>query len=122
MKYRRLTEDGDYTFGNGSFDYASDAEAVAQAIKTKILLLKNEWWEDVNEGTDLFQGILSQNTDNKGKEAADIILRERVLALDEVDTIMEWNSFINKTARTYTVEFTVQTIYGQINDEFTLGG
>lgn len=122
MKYRRLTEDGDYTFGNGSYDFASDDEAVGQAIKTKILLLKSEWWEDLNEGTDLFQGILLQNTDDKGKEAADIILRSRVLSLDEVDSILKWNSYINKSARTYSVEFTVQTIYGVINDEFTLGG
>ena len=50
MKYRKLDENGDYSFGNNSLDFISDADAIAQAIKTKILLFYGEWWENTAIG------------------------------------------------------------------------
>lgn len=46
MIYRRLSKDWDYTFGNGTSNYIKGAEAVAQAIKSRLLLLYGEWWEE----------------------------------------------------------------------------
>ncbi len=39
MIYRRIDANGDYTFGQGKFNFVSGTEAVAQAIKTNLLLL-----------------------------------------------------------------------------------
>ena len=55
MRYRRLTATGDYVFGQGSLDYLSDADAAAQAVKTKLKLLLGEWWENTGDGLPLFQ-------------------------------------------------------------------
>ena len=122
MKYRRLTDNGDYTFGNGVYDYCSDAEAVGQAVKTKLLLLKNEWWEDLNDGTYLFQGILLQSGDERGKEAIDLVIKSRILSLEEVDSIIEFKSFVNRKARSYTTEVTIKTIFGVVVQSLTMGG
>ena len=40
MKYRRMDENGDYIFGLNEQGFLKDNEAVAQAILTKIKLLK----------------------------------------------------------------------------------
>ena len=52
MRYRKLTETGDYSFGNGSLDYISGVAAIAQAVKTRIMLFLAEWWEDQEEKLD----------------------------------------------------------------------
>ena len=44
MKYRKLDNNGDYSFGSGFSDFVYDKNAIAQAIKTKILLFYGEWW------------------------------------------------------------------------------
>lgn len=43
MKYRKLDNTGDYSFGSGLTDFVENKEAIAQAIKTKILLFYGEW-------------------------------------------------------------------------------
>ena len=47
MKYRKLTSTGDYSFGNNMNDFVEGSEAIAQAIKTRVLLFYREWWESV---------------------------------------------------------------------------
>ena len=49
MLYRRLDENWDYCFGRGRQNYISGLDAVVQAIKTRLQLLKEEWWEDQND-------------------------------------------------------------------------
>lgn len=122
IKYRRLDSNGDYIFGNGISDFASDAEAVVQAIKTKILLLKGEWWENLSIGTDLFQNILQQNLSNESKNAIDIIIKERILDVAGVSTIKQFDSLINRSARTYYADLIIETIYGDVEQEVNLGG
>ena len=55
MRYRRLDNDGDYTFGAGGADMLIDIEACAQSIRTRMWLLFGEWWEDLTDGLPLFQ-------------------------------------------------------------------
>ena len=54
MIYRMLDADGDYVFGRSKHAYLEGVEAVAQAIKTRLLLLYAEWWEDREDGLPLF--------------------------------------------------------------------
>lgn len=120
MKYRRIDSSGDYVFGNGMSDFASELEAISQAITTKILLLKNEWWEDLEEGTDLFQNILVQNLTQEGVNAIDIIVKDRILSVKNVATIKEFSSQVNKSAKTYTAVLTIETIFGDLEKEVSL--
>ena len=50
MKYRKLTENGDYAFGRGGADMHADTpEAVGQAVLTRLRLFAGEWFVDLKE-------------------------------------------------------------------------
>lgn len=111
MKYRALDSDGDYTMGNMQV-FMIDADAVAQAIKTNLKLLKAEWWEDQSEGLPLFQGILGRPGTPNNLKATDLIIKERILSTQGVSEILSFQS--SYTNRQYTVSnCVVKTIYGQ---------
>ena len=113
MKYRKLDTDGDMTFGQGKFNYLTDLEAIGQAIKTKLLLLKGEWWEDIEDGTPLFQSIFSQKSE-AGRNAVDLILKTRILEVEGVTNITSFVSSVGTTNRTYSAIITVETKSGTI--------
>lgn len=117
MKYRRLGENGDYTFGAGSANYLTDREACAQAVKTRLLLFLAEWWEDLNDGLPLWQKILG-HSDIK---AAEQLLRDRITGTEHVQDIIEFHSYWNGDSRQYTFSCTVYTDYGEVQlSEVTL--
>ena len=76
MRYRRLDENHDMCFGRGLSDYlvdsTGDPDAIAQAIKTRLLLFYGEWWEDIYDGLPLWQQIL-------GRRITDISIIDRIL-------------------------------------------
>lgn len=114
MIYRRLDEDGDMIFGQGKFNYCESLEAIGQAIKTKLLLLKAEWWEDLEDGTPLFQDIFPQRGDS-GRNAVDIIIKTRILEVNGVTNISNFTSSIDSKTRTYSAVITVETTSGTID-------
>ena len=116
LKYRRLDENGDYIFGHSNYDFLEDIEAVAQAIYTKIKLLQGEWWEDVQSGTPLFQSMLGGKVTNNTKDALDLIIRDRILEVDGVNYLQDFESSIDSVKRTYTFKTTVNTIYGELQE------
>ena len=75
MLHRRLDEDWDYVFGHGKADYLTGREAVGQAVKTRLLLLYGEWWEDLQDGLPLFEKILASPGSEQNLQAVDVILR-----------------------------------------------
>jgi hypothetical protein len=110
MRYRKLTSDHEPVFGSGRNDFYTEVEAVSQAILTKIKLFQEEWWEDLNAGTPMFQAILGTMPANR--EAIDRILSERILAVENVLSIEEMYSTIQN--RVYTVVARVNTMFGQV--------
>ena len=92
MKHRRLDADWDYCFGHGKQDYLEGREAVAQAIKTRLLLLYGEWWEDQEDGLPLFQKILAGSARESNLEAIDLIFRERIGNTPGVLAILRFDS------------------------------
>jgi hypothetical protein len=116
MKYRRMDENGDYIFGLNEQGFLKDNEAVAQAILTKIKLLKGEWWEDVNEGTPLFESILGIGAVQGSKNAIDLIIRDRILSVENVETISYFKSEIDNASHTYMLYCDVETKFGKIEN------
>ncbi len=109
MRYRKLTSDNDYTFGNGQLDFYRDIpEAVAQSVKTRLLLWLGEWFLDINEGTPYMQGILGKYS----KSTADITIQDRVLATPKVVGINNYESTLDADKRSLSVSFDLDTIYG----------
>jgi hypothetical protein len=118
MIYRKLDNDGDYSFGRGKQDFVSDVNAVAQAIKTRLLLLVGEWWEDQADGTPMFQSILGIPGSDENIESADLIIKDRILDTPYVTEIITYSS--NYEKRHLDVKYTVNTSFGStVTDTIT---
>lgn len=111
MKYRKLDFDGDYTFGKRN-ELLEDTAAVAQAVKTRLLLLLGEWWENPKDGTPLFEEVLGKRfrTDEQPDEI-DLVFSERITGTQGVADISSFESKIAPETRTYTARVTVRTVY-----------
>jgi hypothetical protein len=110
MIYRKLSPEGDYTFGQNKQNYISGREAVAQAVYTRLLLLYGEWWENTEDGLPLFQQIFG----NRSKETADLLIRSRILGTTDVTGIASYASTLNVTTRKYQFNCIISTLYGEI--------
>ncbi len=114
MKYRKQDANGDYVVGTGQDFLVDTPEAVAQAIKTRLTLLKGEWFADTSDGLPQDQ-ILGKYTSSK-----DILIRQRILETQGVSEIVNFSSVTNENTREYTFTATVNTIYGQATVNQTL--
>lgn len=111
MRYRALTATGDSTFCSGSTAFfIDDAQAVAQSIQTRLLLMQGEWFLDVTEGTPWSTKILGRGTTS----TYDAAFRDRILGTEGVTAIVKYSSNLNRATRTLTVNATAQTIYGDV--------
>ena len=117
MIYRKLDNGGDYSFGRGKQDFVSGVNAVAQSIKTRLLLLVGEWWEDQAEGTPMFQSILGIPGSPENIESADLIIKERILGTPNVTEITAYSSTYEN--RHLDIKYTVNTSFGAITDTVT---
>jgi hypothetical protein len=111
MKYRRLDANGDYIFGGGINDFVKDTYAVAQAIKTKLCLLKGEWWENLDEGLPLFQSILG--VPGGQKSSIDLIYQQRILSVPNVKNIEQVKSSLDN--RVYSFYCVINTTFGKLS-------
>lgn len=108
MRYRELTASGDYKFGHANQFLINSPEAVAQAIKTRLLLITGEWFLDLTEGTDYFGSILGNNTQG----VRDIVLQDRILSTPGVESIISYQSVFDPRERSFTVVGQVDTQFG----------
>ena len=78
-------------------------EAVTQAVKTRLLLLYGEWWENRLDGTPLFEKVFGQRlrTDETPDEI-DLIFSERISGTQGVSEITKFESKIESESRAYT--------------------
>lgn len=117
MKYRKLDENGDYTIGRRDEMYEG-TEAVAQAVKTRLLILLGEWWENRQDGTPLFESVLGQRlrTDEPPDEI-DLVFSDRINGTQGVSDITNFESSIDAEGRAYKADITIKTVY---DTEFTV--
>lgn len=110
MKYRALSKKGDYVFGGGQNSYLTGDEAVAQAIKTKILLFYYEWWEDLGMGIPMFQSILGQTNPETVKTSLTELLEKRILEIDEVKELSDIQIQYDRSKMSFSITITAKTI------------
>ncbi|WP_269914786.1 hypothetical protein [Acinetobacter sp. HY1485] len=112
MRYRKLDENGDHTFGMSSNNfYIDSAEAVQQAILTRLRLSLGEWFADTSDGTGWNQTILGKQSQG----LYELTLRQRVLETSGVINIDTFESTLDPTTRRLTVSMSVNTIYGEVD-------
>lgn len=109
MRYRAQDVNGDYVVGRGAADFfVNIPAAVAQAVKTRLLLEQGEWFLDVTEGTPYSTAILGEGT----RPLYDNAIRERILDTQGVTEIVDYFSKLDPVTRALTVTATISTIYG----------
>ncbi len=109
MRYRRLTEDYDYTFGANQQDFfRDDPIGVAQAVETRLRLWAGEWFLDIVEGTPYQVGALGKHT----MKTIEPLIRERVLNTEGVTAITSYQGLFDPDTRTYTALISIDTLYG----------
>lgn len=113
MRYRMLDTNGDYSFGKSQQNFTYGIYAVRQAIQTRLKLLKEEWWENLEEGLPLFQEILGTPTSTDNKDIVDSIISERILGTEKVHSIKEFESRFE--GREYFFYCKVVTEYGVLD-------
>lgn len=109
MRYRKLTADGDYSFGGGQLDFWRDVpEAVGQAAQTRLLLWLGEWFYNIDDGTPYMQGVFGK----KSLDSANITIQDRILGTEGLTDIQDYESEVNSDTRVMTAQMSIDTIYG----------
>lgn len=117
MICRRLDSNGDYSFGYGKSNFIDNKEAIAQTIRTKLLLFQEEWWANLKDGLPLLQKIIGKYDLNEVREVASRLIEQRILEVEGVTEVLEIASNIDYSERSLHFVYSVNTIYGNINDE-----
>lgn len=115
MRYRKLDQDDDYSFGASSVNFLVDSpELVAQSILTRLRLVTGEWFLDVTEGTPYPTQILGANT----QKTRDTAIRTRINETPGVVGILSYSSVLQ--GRDFRVTARVSTIFGQVSLDVAL--
>lgn len=117
--YLRLDSENDPVFDPGA--ELTDINAVAQAILTRLRLFEGEWWENLNDGTPMFQTILGQRASQQGQQIMALALANRVSGTPYVSGVTDVNiSFVPET-RAIQFSCTAQTSFGNVPVNYTPG-
>lgn len=110
IRVRRLDDSWDPAWGSGLNDYLEDIDAVAQIIRSRLLLFKGEWWEDLNLGIPMWQSILG--TMGSNKPVVDRLIAKTVKETPYVTSIQSFVSTL--VNREYNCSITVNTEFGTV--------
>lgn len=105
MRYRALDANGDYQFGPGAQWLINSPETVAQAILTRLRLIRGTWFLDDRVGFDL-DLVLGYGTQVTRDQEVQRVISETQGVL----SITSYSSSVDD--RNFTVQATVETIYG----------
>lgn len=110
MKYRKLTENGDYAFGRGGADMHADTpEAVGQAVLTRLRLFAGGMVRRPQGRDALRPGVLGKHT----QDTYDPVFRERILDTEGVTGIVSYASSFDGETRKLSVRAVIGTVYGE---------
>ena len=108
---------GDYVFGQGLTDFWIDQrEAPAQAVLTRLKLLKGEWFIDLDDGTDWATRVLGRNTGS----TYDPEIQARIAGTKQVTQIAQYESINHTDTRQLVVRALIDTAYGRVLAEVFL--
>lgn len=109
MRVRAIDDNNEPKFGRGQDDFLKDVPAaVGQCVKTRLALYTNEWFLNLADGTPWRTQVLGKRTDS----VRDPVLRARILGTNGVTGISSYASQHARSTRAFTVQATVDTIYG----------
>lgn len=107
----RLTNDHDLDLSSLDITLVDKAEQVRQQLLIKLRLFTGEWFLDTEFGTPYLQSILGKQLTLSASIAA---LRKSILEVEGVTNIAELTYDFSAQNRRLSVNFTVDTPYGQV--------
>lgn len=111
MLVRRLDPGHDMTFGQGVANYARDDEATAQAVKSRLLLLFDEWFLDTAAGVPHLQKIMVRPSN---LPLAESIIKRTILQTEGVAELRSFGMTFDRETRRITIQATVANTYGTV--------
>lgn len=108
MRYRAESATGDYQFGLGTANfYVNSPQAVAQAIKTRLLLFLGEYFLDTTLGMAWDTEVFGFNT----ASLYDDLIKDMISGTEGFDSFVSYSSSLDTVTRVLTVDAVVNTIY-----------
>jgi hypothetical protein len=92
--------------------FVSGQEEIAQTIRTRLKLFLGEYFRDVTDGTPWFQEILTKRGELSSTDSA---IKLRIFQTDGVVRITSFSTDYDIDSRTYSVQASVLTTFGEIN-------
>ncbi len=111
ISVRVLDPDGDPRRGNSLANFVTDIDAVAQILATRIRLFEGEWFENLADGTPMFQRLLGVPTNSAGVA---LILRRRILETPYVVRINSMDVLYAPAGRNFVFVAEVETAFGTV--------
>lgn len=107
MRYRALDNWGDYSLGKPWL--VNSPAAVAQAVLTRLLLWRGEWFVDTTDGTPYSEEVLGKLFGTRNPQVA---IKQRILGTPGVIAITSFSSSFNGDTRELLVNATIDTAFG----------
>lgn len=87
----------------------STSEYVQQKLKLKLSVFQGEWYLDNTLGINYFEQVFVKNPNINLIED---VFKAKILEVDEVDEILEFNLLFDKVLRKFIIDFVVKIING----------
>ena len=117
--YLRLDADNDPVFQVEAS--LTDLEAVRQCIKTRLLLFEGEWWENLQEGTPMFQEIIGARATPNQQQIMALALAQRISQTPFVSGVSDMAFSFEPIARRFSYSAKADTSFGTVTINFTPG-
>lgn len=114
ITYRQLSSTGDPLWGQGTANYLSNLEAVAQAVLTRLQLFQGEWWASTTDGLPLWQNILGQPAGQQSQQQMATLISARILGTPWVIGLASVAITFNPQTRMMGYTAVVNTQFGTI--------
>ena len=110
IAYLQLDSSYDPVFTNNTS--LTGAQAVQQAILTRLKLFLGEWWENLNIGLPAFQKILGQLGSASGVATMQLAIQQVIAGTPYVTSVS--NPTVSFVGGVLTYKATVQTAFGNV--------
>lgn len=116
MIFRNITATGDWTFGAGKNNYATQDKAIGLNIKTRLQSWVGDCFFDINAGVD-WANLLGSKDKRDILEAG---IKKVILQSYGVTSIISFNTTLN--SRDFAAKYNITTIYSaSFKDSIQLG-
>lgn len=115
VTYEQNTDDGDIILTNGDAPQLTDQDAVVQMILTRLRLFKGEWWENLKDGTPMFNDeVVGGSGSSIGIAAKAAMLRARIEGTPYVKSVMSERVQFDAASRVMVYACNVVTQFGTV--------